>query len=80
MTAVRAKFGWDSNRLWQHTVTTAVIASVLGQRVEVAEASAFTAGLLHDIGKLIFVSTEGIAYAELARKAGLFGAALVTAE
>ena len=80
MTQVRSKYSWDSTRLWRHTVTTAVIASILAKRVEVMEATAFTAGLLHDIGKLIFVSTEGVAYAEMARNAGLFGPALVTAE
>jgi len=80
MTAVRAKYSWDSTRLWRHTVTTAVIASILAKRVEVVEASAFTAGLLHDLGKIIFVSVEGVAYAEMARNAGLFGPAVVAAE
>lgn len=80
MTQAQAKYSWDSTRLWRHTVTTAVIASVLAKRVEVVEAVAFTAGLLHDIGKIIFVSTEGVTYAEMARNAGLIGPALVAAE
>jgi putative nucleotidyltransferase with HDIG domain len=80
MTAVRAKYGLDSARLWRHTVTTAVIASLLAKRIQVVEAAAFTAGLLHDLGKIVFVSVEGVGYAELARNAGLFGPGLVAAE
>lgn len=80
MTLVRAKYSWDSTQLWRHTVTTAVIASILAKRVQVAEATAFTAGLLHDIGKLIFVSVEGVAYAEGRRTAGYFGSVPALAE
>jgi putative nucleotidyltransferase with HDIG domain len=80
MKQVRAKYSWDANRLWRHTVVTAVISSTLAKRVQVVEAAAFTAGLLHDIGKLILVSTEGVVYAEVVRNAGYFGPKLVAAE
>ena len=80
MTLVRAKYSWDSTRLWRHTVTTAVIASILAKRVQVVEATAFTAGLLHDIGKLIFISVEGVDYAEGRRAAGHFGPMAAVAE
>ena len=80
MTQVRAKFSLDATRLWQHAVTTAVTASILARRVAVADTEAFTAGLLHDIGKLIFVSVEGLTYAEMVHKTGGFGASLAAAE
>lgn len=80
MKQVRAKYSYDANRLWRHTVITAVISSTLANRVQVVEADAFTAGLLHDIGKLVLVSTEGVVYADLVRNAGYFGPKLVTAE
>jgi len=80
MTQVRAKYRADATRLWKHTVTTAVIASTLAKRVGETEAEAFTAGLLHDLGKLIFVSVEGITYAELVRKSGGHGLELAAAE
>ena len=80
MTLVRAKYSWDSTQLWRHTVTTAVIASILAKRVQEVEATAFTAGLLHDIGKLIFISVEGVAYAEGLRTAGHFGPTAELAE
>jgi putative nucleotidyltransferase with HDIG domain len=42
--------------LWRHSVTSAVAAKMLGERCRVAEFPqdlAFTAGLLHDIGKVV---------------------------
>jgi putative nucleotidyltransferase with HDIG domain len=80
MRLVRSQYSWDANRLWQHTVVTALISSTLAKRVQVVEATAFTAGLLHDIGKLIFVSMEGVVYADIVRSAGHFGPRLVAAE
>jgi putative nucleotidyltransferase with HDIG domain len=80
MKQVRARYSYDANRLWRHTVVTAVISSTLAKRVEVVEASAFTAGLLHDIGKLILVSMEGVVYAEIVRNAGFCGPKLVAEE
>jgi putative nucleotidyltransferase with HDIG domain len=80
MTAVRAKYSWDASQLWRHAVTTGSIASILAKRVQVVEATAFTAGLLHDIGKLIFISVEGVAYAERRRTFGHFGPAAALAE
>ncbi len=65
MREVRSKYTWNATQLWRHSVTTAVAASVLGRRVQVMDSVAFTAGLLHDIGKLIFVSLEGVIYAEM---------------
>ena len=80
MKQVRAKYSWDANRLWKHTVVTAVVSSILARRVQVAESTAFTAGLLHDIGKLVLVSMEGVIYADLVRAAGFFGPGLAAAE
>jgi putative nucleotidyltransferase with HDIG domain len=80
MKPVRANYTWDANYLWQHAVATAVISSALAKRVQVIEATAFTAGLLHDIGKRVLVSMEGVVYADMVRTAGFFGPALVAAE
>jgi putative nucleotidyltransferase with HDIG domain len=80
MTQVRAKYSEDASQLWRHTVTTAVIAAILAKRVRLVEATAFTAGLLHDIGKLIFISVEGVGYAEGRRTYGYSGPAAALAE
>jgi len=80
MTQVRAKYASDATRLWRHTVTTAVTASLLSRRVHTVDATAFTAGLLHDIGKLVFISKEGITYAQMVRDSGFYGSKLAIAE
>jgi putative nucleotidyltransferase with HDIG domain len=80
MSQVRAKYMLDAMRLWRHTVTTGVVASILARRVQEVDATAFTAGLLHDIGKLIFISVEGIPYAEMVREKGFYGSKLALAE
>jgi putative nucleotidyltransferase with HDIG domain len=76
----KAKKGLDINRLWQHSVCSAVAAGKLAKRVGEPEAVAFTAGLLHDIGKLIFASVEGSKYGDLVKMVQLSGATLSEAE
>jgi putative nucleotidyltransferase with HDIG domain len=46
-------YGIGRNELWEHSVTTAVAARVLARKLDGEENLAFTAGLLHDIGKLV---------------------------
>lgn len=63
----------DSAKLWKHTVMTAVAASTLATKTNHPQGAAFTAGLLHDIGKLVIASVERYKYGELietARRAG----------
>jgi len=46
----------ESSELWQHSLTTAMAAEVVangGLEINVETSVAFTAGLLHDIGKLV---------------------------
>lgn len=45
--------GYDQRSSWLHSIGTAVCARALGREVDVNPESAFTAGLLHDIGFLI---------------------------
>ncbi len=70
----------DSLRLWRHSVTTAVICATLARRSDLPDATAFTAGLLHDIGKLILGSTEGGKYCELVHQSAFYGPSLIAAE
>ena len=55
----------DASKLWRHTVVTAVAASTLAKITDHSEGAAFTAGLLHDIGKLVLASVEGRRYGDL---------------
>ena len=40
-------------KFWEHSIGNAVIAKVLARHCGLDEEMAFTAGLLHDIGKLV---------------------------
>lgn len=70
----------DPSKLWQHSVVTAATAATLARRVEVVEAVAFTAGLLHDVGKLIFASVRTQEYAAMIEQAGCHGPEFADAE
>ncbi len=47
---------YDQRLFWRHNVGTAMCAGALAKRLGFNQESAFTAGLLHDIGKLVLAS------------------------
>lgn len=49
----RTEKGFDWRAFWHHGIVTAVCAKVLARRAGLNPETAFTAGLLHDIGKLM---------------------------
>jgi len=66
--------------LWQHSAATAAVAGLVAGRMHESEGVAFTAGLLHDVGKIIFASQEGEGYCRLMRSAEASGLSLDEAE
>ena len=46
-------YGVEANDLWDHSVTSALAAQVITQDAQVDQQVAFTAALLHDIGKIV---------------------------
>src|SRR5271165_4028810 len=46
-------YGIGRGELWQHSVTSALAAKVIAQSLGMDQNLAFTAALLHDIGKLV---------------------------
>jgi putative nucleotidyltransferase with HDIG domain len=70
----------DAGSLWRHSLRTALAAGAVANRLREAEEVALTAGLLHDVGKLVLASVEGTAYAELMRRAEASRSALARAE
>lgn len=72
--------GLNVGKLWEHSVTTAVAASVLARQSGEVEAVGFTAGLLHDVGKLILASVEPVAYGKILQETAPWGPDLVAAE
>lgn len=55
----------ECDQLWQHAVQTAAAAKVLADEVRADGESAFTVGLLHDIGKLVLATHLPDLYAEV---------------
>lgn len=48
--------GFDFMALWRHAVATAVCARILARQLHLNQDYAFTAGLLHDIGRLVLAT------------------------
>jgi putative nucleotidyltransferase with HDIG domain len=72
--------GVDVEVLWRHSVAAAVSTSEVAHEAGLTKPVAFTAGLLHDIGKLVLASAERKAYALLIRRAQDEGVMLSTLE
>jgi putative nucleotidyltransferase with HDIG domain len=61
--------GFDHRVFWRHSIATAACAKVLARRMRLNQDFAFTAGLLHDIGRLVLVTSYPERYsAVLARR------------
>lgn len=57
--------GFSHQAFWRHSIATAVCARLLARHLRFNEDYAFTAGLLHDIGKLVLVSCFPDHYAQV---------------
>ena len=56
--------GFDFKGFWRHSIATAACAKVLARRMKFNQDYAFTAGLLHDIGRLVLVTSYPELYAQ----------------
>lgn len=65
MSAGQTGYGIDEGELWQHAVTTAVASQLLARHVGEDDSVAFTAGLLHDIGKIVLSQALEHIYAKV---------------
>jgi len=65
LSSAQKGYGIDSGELWRHSVTAAVAAQVIATKVEDDSSLAFTATLLHDIGKLVLADALHHIYSEL---------------
>lgn len=57
----------DRNALWQHSVATGVAGKILATQLKQDAETAFTAGLLHDLGKLVLDACLPDHYANVLR-------------
>ena len=72
--------GFDDKAFWRHSIAVAVCARVLARRLRFNQDYAFTAGLLHDIGRLVLVTIYPDGYAEAIAKSALEDSELLDAE
>lgn len=49
--------GFNDKAFWRHSIATAACCQVIARRVKYNQDYAFTAGLLHDIGRLVLLSS-----------------------
>ena len=66
--------------LWRHSVAVAVAARVLAEAGGDSVPHAFTAGLLHEVGKVVMVSSDAASYAEAVQDAAMFKRPVLTTE
>jgi putative nucleotidyltransferase with HDIG domain len=62
----QSTYGMDVTALWQHSAAAAATSGAIAKRVEEPEGIAFTAGLLHDVGKIVMALAERAPYTALA--------------
>lgn len=71
--------GFDMNRFWLHSLSVAAAARLLGERVATSreeDVDFFAAGLLHDMGKVVFALYASAQYREVLERCGSLGIAL----
>ena len=62
-------YGLQPGVLWKHSVAVALASSLFAQRIKLSNANlVFTAGLLHDIGKVILNEYVASEFAEIVRR------------
>ena len=72
--------GFDQRAFWQHSVGTAVCARVFAKRLKMNQEIAFTAGLLHDIGRMILAACCQPEFAKVIAHQKQTGCTLLAAE
>jgi putative nucleotidyltransferase with HDIG domain len=72
--------GFHDKAFWRHSIATAACARALARRMRFNQDIAFTAGLLHDIGRLVLVTAHTEAYAQVVAWHGQHGGDWLDAE
>jgi putative nucleotidyltransferase with HDIG domain len=72
--------GFNDKAFWRHSIAPAVCARVLARHLRLSQEVAFTAGLLHDIGRLVLVTTWPERYQEVLAWRALHDSTVLDAE
>jgi len=78
--ALPAGSGLDIARLWQHSLTSAFAAKIVAESKDGDANMLFTAGLLHDMGRVVLAKAKGAEYARLIKQAADSKTSLLEAE
>ena len=73
-------YGIGTGELWEHSATAGLAARVIAEKLGAEADLAFTAGLLHDIGKLVLNSFLEGAYEPVLEQTGVSGKSFVETE
>lgn len=73
-------YGIDKGELWKHCVTSAIAAQCIAEDFEDDTNSVYTAGLLHDIGKIILSDALESKYTDIIKETETNQASLLEAE
>lgn len=73
MSTIRAVQSIRVETLWRHSAITAIIGGTMARELGEPEGIVFTAGLLHDVGKIVLAIAEKARYADLQREYGTSG-------
>lgn len=69
-----ADSGIDGGQLWKHSLTTAFACKFIADDIDIDSNLMFTAGLLHDIGRVVLAQAKGAEYGKLINDALASGA------
>jgi len=61
--------GIDGTQLWKHSLTTAFACKFIAEDIGIDSNLLFTAGLLHDIGRVVLAQAKGAEYGQLFNQA-----------
>lgn len=68
LSSAQKGYGFGAGELWKHSVAAAVAAQVIAEDLEEDANTAFTAALLHDVGKAILAEALEHVYAKLVQE------------
>ncbi len=78
--AAQPGYGLDPGELWKHSVAVAVTAQLIAKKLGDNDGVAFTAALLHDIGKIILAQALESIYPKLVKETEVNQQSLLEAE
>lgn len=72
--------GLDLNQLWRHSLTSAFAAKFVAESIDADSNLLFTAGLLHDMGRLVLAKAKASEYNQILQQAAETQGSLLAAE